>query len=78
MRIPKGFRVGAPLIVLVVGGQLFLSSFVDGKLEQQDRNKRNLTSKEFDLEKEHKKALEALTDKSATDTTRIPRPPGLN
>ena len=47
-------RVGLPLVVFVVGGFIGLKEFIDGKIEVLDSRVKSQTTREFNLEEEHR------------------------
>ena len=47
-------RVGLPLVVFVVGGFIGLKEFIDGKIEVLDSRVKSQTTRELNLEEEHR------------------------
>ncbi|TYZ62469.1 hypothetical protein PybrP1_005590 [[Pythium] brassicae (nom. inval.)] len=52
--------VGLPLLLFVAGGYFALTQFVGGKFEARDHMIKSNTTREFDLEEEHKKITKKL------------------
>jgi|EP01033_Poteriospumella_lacustris_P014546 hypothetical protein len=64
---------GLPMILLVVGGSLFLTNFTQTRVELKDRVLKSSSEKQFDLEEENRKLLKKL-DIENFSLSRIPRP----
>ncbi|GAB9469492.1 hypothetical protein Gpo141_00006770 [Globisporangium polare] len=52
--------VGLPLLLFVAGGYMALTQFVGGKFEARDHIIKSHTTREFDLEEEHKNMTKKL------------------
>ncbi len=61
------------MILLVVGGSLFLTNFTQTRVELKDRVLKSSSEKQFDLEEENRKLLKKL-DIENFSLSRIPRP----
>ncbi len=61
------------MILLVVGGSLFLTNFTQTRVEMKDRIIKSTSEKQFDLEEENRKLLKKLDIDNFT-LSRIPRP----
>lgn len=66
-------KAGLPMILLVVGGSLFLTNFTQTRVELKDRVIKSSSEKQFDLEEENRKLLKKLDIDNFT-LSRIPRP----
>lgn len=66
-------KAGLPMILLVVGGSVFLTSFTQTRVEMKDRVMKSSTEKQFDLAEENRKLLKKL-DIDNFSLSRIPRP----
>ena len=56
-------RAGLPFVVLLAGGSLVLSNFVQGTVDGRDKRVRSQSEREYSIEKEHKKMMEKLNVK---------------
>jgi hypothetical protein len=68
------FHRGLPLILLAVGGTGFLTTFVQGRLELNERGAKKSSIHQFDLDEEHRRSLAALAQAKIDFNKRIPRP----
>ena len=66
-------KAGIPMVLLVVGGSLFLTNFVNTQVELKDLHNKGTSERKFDLEEEHRKLLKQLDIDNFT-LSRIPRP----
>jgi hypothetical protein len=61
------------MILLVVGGSLFLTNFTQTRVELKDRAIKSTSQKKFDLDEENRKLIQKL-DIDNFSLSRIPRP----
>lgn len=64
---------GVPLLLLMISGSLLISFFLESQVEIQGKTKRSTSTRQFNLEEEHKKLLKNL-DIENYSLSRIPRP----
>lgn len=67
--------IGAPLILFLIGGSVLLSQFLDTHMELKDKQNNSKTTRNFDLEEEHRALMKKL-DLDNFSLSRIPRPAG--
>lgn len=66
-------RVGLPMMVFMVGGSWFLSTFMQTHMEIKDKHNKPTHIRQFNLEEENRKLLKRL-DIDSFSLSRIPRP----
>lgn len=66
-------RVGIPMMVFMVGGSWFLSTFMQTHMEIKDKQNKPTHIRQFNLEEENRKLLKKL-DIDNFSLSRIPRP----